>query len=303
MTSEDAPFMATSGAPRRATGRGWMVIAIVAFLIGIGATVAALPYVASYFGWSRTPSPPTAQPTPTAQPQPATPTTTLATLSTREATLTAQIAELEGRVAAIDGSTRVAAGYATRAENMLVIVAVRRALDRGRPLDYLAGQLRDRFGTARPDAVRTITTVAAEPVTLEDLRSTLDAVGPRLIAGPTNENWWQGLRREASQLIVLRQGPTPTSRPADRLERARRRLDTGQVEIALAEVERMPGVASAAAWTDMARRYVDARKALIDLESIALEAPLPPQVVAQPAPVSPAPVEPQPTPDALAPTQ
>lgn len=286
MTTEDAPFVANSGARPRARGRGWIAVAILAFVIGIGATLALLPYIGPRLGWGTTPAAvPTSAPAPVAQPQPSAQIATLQALTAREATLGAQIAVLEQRVAAIDGSARAAASYATRAENMMVIVAVRRALDRGRPLEHLEGQLRDRFALQRPDAVRRILSIAPQPVTLEDLRSSLDGIAPQLIGGPVGEDWWGSLRREASQLIVLRQGTTPTSRPADRLERARRRLDTGQVELALAEVERMPGAANAAGWMRSARRYLDARNALIDLEVVALDAPLPaPAAQAVPVP-------------------
>jgi hypothetical protein len=287
-----------------------MAAAVVAFLIGIGATLAVLHYLAPRFGWgtsTTTTATPAAQPVaaPT-QPQPVAQAPSLDALSAREATLTAQVAALEARIAGIDGSARAAAGYATRAEAMMVIVASRRALDRGRPLDYLEGQLRNRFGAIQPTAVATVIAAGQQPVTLDDLRSALDAVSTQLTAGPSGEGWWHGLRRELGQLIVLRQGPTPSSRPADRLDRARRRLDTGQVEMAMAEIERMPGAGNAASWTASAKRYVDARKALIELETAALALPMP----AEPAPVPAAPEAAAPpiaqpsatTPDPLAPT-
>ncbi|KQM30166.1 hypothetical protein [Sphingomonas sp. Leaf10] len=276
MISDDPSFATTSGPYRQRRSRGWLLIALLAFLIGIGATLAVLRYVAPRLGWDGPTQAATsvAQPTPTPAPQPIA-ATTLPILSAREAALAARISELETRIVGLDTSARNAAGYATRAEDMMVIVATRRALDRGRPLDYLEGQLRDRFGNGRPDAVRTLITAAQNPVTLDDLRSALDAVATPLVAGRSGEGFWDGLRREFGQLIVLRQGPTPSSRPIDRLDRARRRLDTGQVEQAMAEIERMPGAASARGWTAAAGRYVEARKALIDLESVALTTPAP----------------------------
>lgn len=305
MTSDDAPFPPTRY-PRRRGSRGWLAIALIAFVIGIGATLAVLRYVAPRLGWGtqRQAAVPTAQPTPaTTSTAPPAQVSALPILSAREAALAARIADLETRIVGLDSSARNAAGYATRAEDMMVIVATRRALDRGRPLEYLEGQLRDRFGGSRPDAVRTLIAAAQNPVTLDDLRSALDAAAIPLTAGPANEDWWDALRREAGQLIVIRQGTTPSSRPGDRLERARRRLDTGQVELAMAEVERMPGAASATAWTAAAKRYVDARKALVDLESVALTTPRPapaaPPVIVQPAPL---PVDPPAATDMVTPT-
>ena len=295
MISDDPPFPTTHRPRRRGSG-GWLVIALVAFTIGIGATLLVLRYVAPRLGWTtqQVATVPSAQPIPvaTAAPPPAQ-VAALPILSAREAALAARIADLETRIVGLDSSARNAAGYATRAEDMMVIVATRRALDRGRPLDYLEQQLRDRFGASRPDAVRTLVATAQSPVTLDDLRSALDAVATPLVAGTSNEGWWRSLRREFGQLIVLRQGPTPSSRPIDRLDRARRRLDTGQVEMAVAEIERMPGAASAASWTAAAKRYVDARKALIDLEAVALTTPRPapvaPPVILQPTPADPIP--------------
>lgn len=299
MTSEDASFATTSGPYRRRRSRGWLAIALFAFLIGIGATLAVLRYVAPRLGWTDTgqTAAPAAQPTPApAIPQPVQ-ATALPILSAREAALAARIADLETRIVGLDSSARNAASYATRAEDMMVIVATRRALDRGRPLEYLESQLRDRFGTSRPDAVRTLIAAAEAPVTLDDLRSALDAVATPLLAGPSGTGFWNGLRREFGQLVVLRQGPTPSSRPIDRLDRARRRLDTGQVELAIGEIERMPGAASARRWTAAAQRYVDARKALVDLESVALTTPRP-----EPVPVAPTQQGPlQATPDAATP--
>ncbi len=293
MISDDPSFATTSGPYRQRRSRGWLLIALLAFLIGIGATLAVLRYVAPRLGWSGSTqaTTPVTQPTPAATTQPVT-ATALPILSAREAALAARIADLETRIVGLDTSARNAAGYATRAEDMMVIVATRRALDRGRPLDYLEAQLRERFGASRPDAVRTLIAAAQNPVTLDDLRSALDAVATPLVAGRSGEGFWEGLRREFGQLIVLRQGPTPSSRPIDRLDRARRRLDTGQVEQAIAEIERMPGAGSARSWTAAAQRYVEARKALIELESVALTTPRPePVTQAAPAPTAPLPSE------------
>jgi len=59
--------------------------------------------------------------------------------------------------------------------------------------------------------------------------------------------------------------------PNDRLARAHRALDAGQVEAALAEVAHMPGAASADAWIKAARSYVGARQALDLLETAAVQ--------------------------------
>ncbi len=78
------------------------------------------------------------------------------------------------------------------------------------------------------------------------------------------------LRRELGNLIVLHRADTPSPLPADRLTRARRTLEAGHVEAALAEVARMPGADSAERWTTAARRYIGARQALDTIETAAI---------------------------------
>ena len=64
-------------------------------------------------------------------------------------------------------------------------------------------------------------------------------------------------------------------RQCERLERAEAALEAGQVDVALAEVLRMPGQARARAWVTDAGRYVAARRALDSIETAALLEPVP----------------------------
>ena len=59
---------------------------------------------------------------------------------------------------------------------------------------------------------------------------------------------WTGLRRELSELFVVRPAGTQSPRATERLERARRYLAGGMVDQAIAEVEAMPGAADAGDW-------------------------------------------------------
>ncbi|EZP56158.1 hypothetical protein [Sphingomonas sp. RIT328] len=206
-------------------------------------------------------------------------------LASREATLAGQLTALEARTAAVTSDAAAAGVQAGRAEGLLVAVAARRALDRGTGLGYLEEQLRNRFGTAQPRAVATVIDAARQPVTLEDLRQGLDAIASE-IATVSGDNWWARLRRELGSLVVLRKAGTPSPRPADRLARARRLLEGGQVEAARAEVARLPGAGDAGNWMQAANRYVDARHALDQIENAALVvAPAKPTVTAAPADV------------------
>ncbi|MEZ0496041.1 hypothetical protein [Sphingomonas sp. IW22] len=263
--------------PRRGLGALWALAIIGALVAGI---VVALWWLAP--AWERWRRPTTdtasAQPVAIRAPQPE-PGADLTSLYAREIALAARLETLESRLQGIEGDSRAASSHATRAEGVLVAFAARRALDRGLPLGYVDRQLRERFGAIRPNAVAAVTSAAGRPVTLEDLRLGLDSMAPTLMSG-TRDGWWPALKREAATLIVLREETTPSARPADRLTRARRLIDAGQVEAAIAEVARMPGAAGASSWLEAARRYVRARRALDIIEATALSmpdpAPMPP---------------------------
>lgn len=265
-------FAAPAAPPPRAIP--WLLI-LIAFGIGVAAMALAVHY---YDRWT-TPAQPAAAAGPaapgatapnTVTPAPAPPGTTIDALSARENELGGRLAVLESRTAAVDEDARAAAGNAGRAEALLIAFSARRMLDRGQPLGYLEDQLRGRFGARQPAAVGAILQAGRAPVTLEDLRAGLDGVAPLLSTGAANDGWLASFRREMGSLIVIRHAGTPSMLSNDRLARAHRALDAGQVEAALAEVAHMPGAASADAWITAARRYVGARQALDLLETAAV---------------------------------
>lgn len=189
--------------------------------------------------------------------------------------LTARVAELEQRLSRITLEAESASGNASRAEGLLVAFAVRRALDRGLSLGYLDAQLRLRFGDDQPNAVKTIIDTSREPVTLEQLRAELDTLAPQLVGrgGEGSGSLWTGLRRELGELFVVRAAGTQSPRASERLERARRYLGAGQADLAIAEVQAMPGAAVANDWLIAARRYHEARRALDLIETAAILEP------------------------------
>jgi outer membrane murein-binding lipoprotein Lpp len=276
--SDDPPIM--TAATRK---QGWQIIAIpgiIAFLAGLAAMALVLRSYDRWFGARpvATVTLPLAgggagQATPVVivpgTGTAAAPAIDLDALSRRESELAARLADLETRVASVGNDARAASGYATRAEGLMVAFAARRALDRGLGLGYVENQLRIRFGASQPRAVATILQAAREPMTVEDLRVGLDGIAPELATGSAS-GWWTSFRRELSNLVVLHEAGTPSPLPADRLARARRMLEAGQVEPALAEVARTPGAAQAGRWTSAARRYIDARQALDVIESAAI---------------------------------
>ncbi|MGB3930008.1 MAG: hypothetical protein WBL20_13715, partial [Sphingobium sp.] len=177
------------------------------------------------------------------------------------------------RLNRITVEAQAASGNAARAEGLLVAFAARRALDSGAPLGYIEGQLRLRFGQAQPRAVAAIINAAREPITLMDLRASLNQVADQVTRTPPGANWWTALEHEARELVSIRKASTPSPQPEAALDRALRYIDSGRVGAALAEVERMPGKAAADRWVQAARRYIEARRALDLIETAAILEP------------------------------
>jgi hypothetical protein len=192
-----------------------------------------------------------------------------------------RVAAIESRIDEIDARTAAASGDANRAEGLLVAFAARRALDRGQPLGFLEGMLRERFGGSDAASVVQIIAAAQHPVTLAQLQDGLQALRPQLVTHGPGQSVWQGFKEQLATLFVVRKADQPSNIPADRLSRAEHALELGQVDNAAAEVARMPGAARANDWLSEARRYVLARNALDRIETEALLTPAP-----KPAPLA-----------------
>lgn len=258
------------------------ILALIAFLVGLALMAWLLAHWqtgARFLGV--VPAPPPAQQAPapvvSVQPEPAPPpqAAPVDTPSASDPELVRRVNLMEQRLAALDVQSRAAVGNAGRAEALLIAFAARRALDRGVQLGYIEPLIRDRFSAGQPQAVATVLTAAHQPVTLQQLRSSFADVAPKLGSGGPEQGWWQAVRTELGGLITIRKEGTPSTLPSDRLRRAERALDAGEVEVALLEVLRLPGRDNAADWIAQARRYVAARQALDTIETAALLQPAP----------------------------
>lgn len=183
-----------------------------------------------------------------------------------------RIIDLEDRLSRITVQADMASGNAARAEGLLIAFATRRALDSGRGLGYLDEQLQLRFGAAEPEAVATIREFANAPITREALLSELDAIAGTLTTN-SDEGFWSNLQSEFSELFVVRRAGTPSTSSEQRLGRARRFIESGNIEAAIAEVEKMPGAGKAEGWLDRARRYAKVQEQLDILETAAIFEP------------------------------
>lgn len=184
-----------------------------------------------------------------------------------------RLALIEDRLSRIDGQATAASGNAARAEGLLIAYAARRRIDKGEPLGFVEDQLKLRFSGAQPKAVDTIVVAAKTPITLDQLSAQLDLLAPALAGVRRDESTWTRVRREVSSLFVVRRAPVPAQTPQDRVARARLMLESGQIDGAIAEVDRLPGAEEAQDWTEAARRYEDAQRALDVIETTAMLEP------------------------------
>lgn len=255
----------------RRRGFFWpLIMLLIAFLLGIGATAFALrqwdglakllhPVPAAQLVTSAAPARPViVQPAPPGDPA-----------------LDERVAAIETRLDAIEARAAEASGDANRAEGLLVAFAARRALDRGQPLGYIEGLLRERFGATDAASVAQIIAASQRPVTLAQLQDELAKLRPELVARAPDEGFWDGFKQELASLFVVRRADQPSAIPTDRFERADHALEQAQVDSAASEIARMPGRGRAADWLAQARRYVIARNALDRIETAALLTPAP----------------------------
>ena len=184
-----------------------------------------------------------------------------------------RIVELERRLANIDVQAQAAGGNASRAEGLMVAFAARRAIERGLALGYIENELNQRFGATMPRAVSTIIDASKQPMTADKLSEQLEKLSPQLLSDGTDEGFWANAQREIGQLFIVREDDDNYLSPDQRLSRARRALDIGRVDRAIAEVEKMPGAAKAHDWLVVAKRFNEAQRALDLIEYAAIQGP------------------------------
>jgi len=259
--------------PVRRSGPAIWIAALIAFVLGLGA--------AGWLGWSNGANfgpliglPPAGGHAAPAGHQPdALPSAALApSITPDEMALAGRVAAMEQRLDRLDLRVEAASGNAARAEALLVAFAVRRVVERGAPLGYLADQLKLRFGDAQPRAVATIIAGARDLVPLDQLAARLEALAPQLTASG-QKTLWNRVTRELSDLFVIRRD-RPAQADADvRFDDARKALSEGRIDEAVAEVQHLSAGSDAAGWSAAALRYRDVERALDLIDTTALLAP------------------------------
>ncbi len=179
--------------------------------------------------------------------------------------ISARVVALEARLARVEASSGTNAG-SSPSEGLLLTFAARRALERGNGLGTLEGLLSQRFEARQPGAVATVIAAGRQPVTLEQLRTGFEKMIPALTGTGPDAGWWDSLTSAMSGLIMFRKAGQPTADPALAVVRAAQLLEQGRVDLAVAAVSRLPDAHKAASWTETARRYLAADRALNVLE-------------------------------------
>ncbi len=266
--------------PGRASGRRTWLSALVAFVLGLGvagwlgwlsgADFGHFPGLSGVAGnWRISPSNPDLAARESGLPL----VTGGAQNATRdELALGGRVAAMEQRLDRVDLRVAAASGNAARAEALLVAFAVRRVVERGAPLGYLADQLKLRFGDAQPNAVATIIGESRELIPLDQLAVRLAALAPQLTQSGRQTPWNRVTRELAEMFVVRRDRPLRSDADA-RLDDARKALSEGRIDDAVADVQHVSNGADAASWSASARRYRDVERALDLIDTTALLEP------------------------------
>lgn len=283
--------MVDSRPPRRSSGRGLGVFLGGLVLVALGGGA----WLGWHTGWLRAPLPQTDNKTlfaPAASPSATTAAIVeqgnLIATNAALADATARLTALQQRLAELNTQALAASDQATRAEALLIASAARRAVERGQPLGTLETALRVRFGDSERTSVDQIVVATQKPVTIGGLTEEFNLLEPRLITGPASEGTWDWLSRQFGTMFIIRHDDTPSPAPESRLARARAALAGQRVDLAIAEIERMPGKDAAADWLAHAKDWEATQHALDQIESAALSVPTAAPQVARPPVVAPA---------------
>ena len=110
-------------------------------------------------------------------------------------------------------------------------------------------------------------------MTLDQLSTQLDVLAPDLSADEADASGWTRVKQELSNLFVVRRESAPSRQPEDRIARAKLLLNTGRIDRAIEEVQRLPNADAAQDWIANARRYASAQRALDLIETAAMLEP------------------------------
>lgn len=200
--------------------------------------------------------------------------------------LTAQIGQIAARLAVEEArdTALISAiqGTADRAEAMLTVVLIRRAIDAGRPIDAWLPALRRLFEPRHADAVAAVAALSAEPVTRAGLLRDLAGLATSNRAD-VRPNWWQALMTRVEAAFS---GDSDGRSATLQAQAAMGRGDLAAAVALLRADAALRADPQVRAWLSAAGRLVRAESALATLEAAAVDvAAVGAPVIAAPPPV------------------
>lgn len=184
-----------------------------------------------------------------------------------------RVESLDNRLTRIDSQAQQVSGNVARTEALLIAFAARRAVDSGSALGYIEEQLKLKFTASNPRDVQTIIAAGSNPVRLSNLQNQVEQSSDALLSTNNDASTWEKIKKEMSELIVIRAAQTQISQPELRLERIKTALANRDVRAAIGEMEKMPGADNARKWIISARRYIAVQNALDAIEKTAILLP------------------------------
>ena len=184
-----------------------------------------------------------------------------------------RVDSLDNRLAQIDSQAQQVSGNADRTEAMLIAFAARRAIDSGSTLGYIKDQLQARFISSNGDDVKVIIEAGDNPVRLSALQNQLENNAEFLLKTNDDKSTWDIIKKEISELIVIRSTNSQPLQAEQRLAQIKTALSNRDVKSAITEMEQMPGAANAQEWITYARRYIKVQEALDAIEKTAILLP------------------------------
>jgi uncharacterized coiled-coil protein SlyX len=198
--------------------------------------------------------------------------------------LSGQVAGLAGRFDADRARAEIAINAAltaaNRAEAMLTLLLVRRAVESGRPLGTLDPALRRGFEARYPGAVKAVATLGMSPVSVATLQRDFNRLRPLIgvqatpMAQAIRQSWWQILADSLSS-AVSKPLASGAMRPADRAAQALARGDPISASAAIRQLP-TPRQAAVSAWLDAFERWRSGMQGLATLEAASLLGPTAP---------------------------
>jgi hypothetical protein len=182
--------------------------------------------------------------------------------------LAARLAAEEARDAAVIATAQ---GAVDRAEAMLTVLLLRRALDEGRPLDALMPATRRLFDEAHSEEVAALAALAAAPAQPMALARDIAVLG-RNAPASGQRNWWQAFTGRIDALV----SGSPGGTMLERAQAAGARGDLGAAAAALRSDPALAREPRVRGWLDAQARLQAGERALAVLEAAAAVPMLPP---------------------------